>query len=294
MRAAWPQHKPMSVRISAHDWVEGGITPDDAVQIARLFKAAGADMIDCSSGQVSKLEKPVYGRMFQTPFADRIRNEAGIGAIAVGSIYEADHANSIIAAGRADLCAVGRPHLANPAWTLAEAARIGYTVAWPGSTCPANSKWKEISPEEMMEDEEEQLDLASRLTQDHHQSLKLWLRMLSCTVKIENEIRSRLRASFGITLPRFDLMAQLERYPQGLRMGELSKRMMVTGGNITGITDQLEQEKLVVRVPDPKDGRAYSVKLTAAGRKAFATMAAEHESWIEELLQDISSADKAN
>ena len=132
MRAAWPAHKPMSVRISAHDWVEGGITPDDAVQIARLFKAAGADMIDCSSGQVSKQEKPVYGRMFQTPFADRIRNEAGIGAIAVGSIYEADHANSIIAAGRADLCAVGRPHLANPAWTLTQAASIGYkAIAWP-------------------------------------------------------------------------------------------------------------------------------------------------------------------
>jgi anthraniloyl-CoA monooxygenase len=132
MRAEWPEHKPMSVRISAHDWVEGGITPDDAVQIARLFKAAGVDMIDCSSGQVSKQEKPVYGRMFQTPFADRIRNEAGIGAIAVGSIYEADHANSIIAAGRADLCAVGRPHLANPAWTLEQAASIGYkAIAWP-------------------------------------------------------------------------------------------------------------------------------------------------------------------
>jgi anthraniloyl-CoA monooxygenase len=141
MRAAWPQHKPMSVRISAHDWVEGGTTPDDAVQIARMFKAAGADMIDCSSGQVSKREKPVYGRMFQTPFADRIRNEAGIGAIAVGSIYEADHANSIIAAGRADLCAVGRPHLANPAWTLAEAARIGYTaVAWPKQYLPGKQQ----------------------------------------------------------------------------------------------------------------------------------------------------------
>jgi len=141
MRAAWPQHKPMSVRISAHDWVEGGITPDDAVQIARLFKAAGADMIDCSSGQVSKLEKPIYGRMFQTPFADRIRNEAGIGAIAVGSIFEADHANGIIAAGRADLCAVGRPHLANPAWTLAEAARIGYSaVAWPKQYLPAKQQ----------------------------------------------------------------------------------------------------------------------------------------------------------
>jgi anthraniloyl-CoA monooxygenase len=132
MRAVWPADRPMSVRISAHDWVEGGITPEDAVAIARLFKEAGADMIDCSSGQVSKQEKPVFGRMYQTPFADRIRNEAGIPAIAVGSIFEADHANSIIAAGRADLCAVGRPHLANPAWTLTEAARIGFTaIAWP-------------------------------------------------------------------------------------------------------------------------------------------------------------------
>ncbi len=132
MRAVWPAAKPMSVRISAHDWVEGGITPEDAVAIARLFKALGADMIDCSSGQVSKQEKPVFGRMYQTPFADRVRNEAGIPAIAVGAIFEADHANSIIAAGRADLCAVGRPHLADPAWTLHEAARIGFTaVAWP-------------------------------------------------------------------------------------------------------------------------------------------------------------------
>jgi anthraniloyl-CoA monooxygenase len=132
MRAVWPAGKPISVRISAHDWVEGGITPEDAVQIARLFKDAGADMIDCSSGQVSKQEKPLFGRMYQTPFADRIRNEAGIPAIAVGSIFEADHANSIIAAGRADLCAVGRPHLANPAWTLTEAAKIGFSaIAWP-------------------------------------------------------------------------------------------------------------------------------------------------------------------
>ena len=147
-------------------------------------------------------------------------------------------------------------------------------------------------PEKNQEAEQEQLDLASRLTSDHHQSLKLWLRMLSCTTKIENEIRSRLRTSFGITLPRFDLMAQLERHPQGLRMGELSKRMMVTGGNITGITDQLEQENLVVRVPDPKDGRAYSVTLTAAGRRAFSVMAQEHEGWIAELLQDMSGTDK--
>jgi len=132
VRAAWPEHLPMSVRISANDWVEGGITPSDAVEIARAFKAAGADLIDCSSGQVSKLEKPIYGRMFQTPFSDRVRNEAGIATMAVGAISEADHVNSIIAAGRADLCAVARPHLANPAWTLTEAAKIGYTpITWP-------------------------------------------------------------------------------------------------------------------------------------------------------------------
>ncbi|WLI90226.1 MarR family transcriptional regulator [Massilia sp. R2A-15] len=136
------------------------------------------------------------------------------------------------------------------------------------------------------------IDLATRLTQDHHQSLKLWLRMLSCTTRIENEIRTRLRATFGITLPRFDLMAQLERHPDGLRMGELSKRMMVTGGNITGITDQLEQEKLVVRVPDPKDRRAYSVMLTPAGRRAFSDMAAVHEGWVADLLKDIPPEDK--
>ena len=132
IRAAWPHDKPISVRISAHDWVEGGITPSDAVEIARAFKAAGADMIDCSSGQVSAEQKPTYGRMYQTPFADRIRNEAGIATIAVGAISEADHVNSIISAGRADLCAIARPHLANPAWTLTEAAKIGYTgLAWP-------------------------------------------------------------------------------------------------------------------------------------------------------------------
>ncbi|HEX2545110.1 MAG TPA: bifunctional salicylyl-CoA 5-hydroxylase/oxidoreductase [Ramlibacter sp.] len=132
LRAVWPQDKPMSVRISAHDWVEGGITPDDAVQIARAFKAAGCDLVDCSSGQVSKKQQPVYGRMYQTPFADRIRNEAGIATMAVGAISEADHVNSIIAAGRADLCAVARPHLANPAWALLEAAKIGYhDLPWP-------------------------------------------------------------------------------------------------------------------------------------------------------------------
>ncbi|TCK39224.1 anthraniloyl-CoA monooxygenase [Paraburkholderia sp. BL8N3] len=141
MRAVWPADKPMSVRISAHDWVDGGMTPDDAVEIARAFKAAGADLIDVSSGQVSKDEKPVYGRMFQTPFSDRVRNEAGIATIAVGAISEADHVNGIIAAGRADLCAIARPHLANPAWTLNEAARIGYfDIEWPRQYRAAKSQ----------------------------------------------------------------------------------------------------------------------------------------------------------
>jgi anthraniloyl-CoA monooxygenase len=132
IRAVWPDDLPISVRISAHDWVEGGITPQDAVLVAKAFKEAGADMIDCSSGQVSKDQKPVYGRMYQTPFADRIRQEVGIPTIAVGAISEADHVNSIIAAGRADLCAIARPHLANPAWTLTEAAKIGFKdLPWP-------------------------------------------------------------------------------------------------------------------------------------------------------------------
>lgn len=132
MREAWPHDRPMSVRISACDWAPGGLTPDDAAEVARLFKAAGADVIDCSSGQVSKAEQPVYGRMFQVPFSDRIRNEVGIRTIAVGNIFDGDHVNTIIAAGRADLCAIARPHLADPAWTLHEAAKQGYSdITWP-------------------------------------------------------------------------------------------------------------------------------------------------------------------
>ncbi len=141
VREVWPNALPISVRISAHDWVEGGITPDDAIDIARAFQEAGADLIDCSSGQVSKKEKPVFGRMFQTPFSDRIRNEVGIPTMAVGAISEADHVNGIIAAGRADLCAIARPHLADPAWTLHEAARIGYAgIAWPKQYRAAKSQ----------------------------------------------------------------------------------------------------------------------------------------------------------
>jgi len=132
MRAAWPAERPMSVRISAHDWVPGGNTDADAVVVARLFKEAGCDFIDVSSGQTTRAAKPVYGRMYQTPFADRIRNEVGISTIAVGAITEADQANSIIAAGRADLCAIARPHLADPAWTLHEMAKLqSRDVDWP-------------------------------------------------------------------------------------------------------------------------------------------------------------------
>ncbi|MBT2301512.1 bifunctional salicylyl-CoA 5-hydroxylase/oxidoreductase [Variovorax paradoxus] len=132
MRAAWPAERPMSVRISAHDWAPGGNTDADAVVVARLFKEAGCDFIDVSSGQTTRSAKPVYGRMYQTPFADRIRNEVGISTIAVGAITDADQANSIIAAGRADLCAIARPHLADPAWTLHETAKLqSRDVDWP-------------------------------------------------------------------------------------------------------------------------------------------------------------------
>jgi anthraniloyl-CoA monooxygenase len=130
MRAAWPAAKPMSVRISATDWVEGGITGDDAVEIARAFKCAGVDLMDVSAGQTSIRAQPVYGRMFQTPFADRIRNEVGIATMAVGNITEYDHLNSIIAAGRADLCALARPHLTDPHFALRAAATLGYGEQW--------------------------------------------------------------------------------------------------------------------------------------------------------------------
>jgi anthraniloyl-CoA monooxygenase len=143
VRAAWPEDRPISVRISAHDWAEGGNTAEDASIFAEMFKAAGADLIDCSSGQVVEEAQPVYGRMYQTPFSDRIRNEVDVATIAVGAISEADHANSIIAAGRADLCAIARPHLADPAFVLHEAARIGYEgVAWPKQYLSARRQYE--------------------------------------------------------------------------------------------------------------------------------------------------------
>lgn len=140
--------------------------------------------------------------------------------------------------------------------------------------------------------ESAQLDIESRITEDHHESLRVWLRLLACTQLIERRLRQRLQRRLGTTMPRFDLMAQLERVPEGLKMIELSHRLMVTGGNITGITDQLEDEGLVVRDPDPEDRRAYRVKLTKEGQRVFRRMATEHEQWVIELFDGLSSADK--
>ena len=131
LRAVWPDDRPMSVRLSATDWVDDGLTPEDAVAIARAFADAGCDLIDVSAGQTSEQAKPVYGRMYQTPFSDRIRNEAGVATMAVGNIYETDHVNSILAAGRADLCALARPHLADPNWSLRAAAELGWRGIQP-------------------------------------------------------------------------------------------------------------------------------------------------------------------
>jgi anthraniloyl-CoA monooxygenase len=133
VRKIWPDEKPISVRISAHDWVgPDGIRPQDAVEIARILTEAGVDLIDVSAGQTSTRARPVYGRMFQTPFSDRIRNEAGVATLAVGNIYEPDHVNSILMAGRADLVCLARPHLSDPYWTLHAAAELRYDgVNWP-------------------------------------------------------------------------------------------------------------------------------------------------------------------
>jgi anthraniloyl-CoA monooxygenase len=133
MRAVWPDHKPMSVRISAHDWIDGGVTPDEAVEIAKAFHTAGADIIDVSSGQTDPAEEPIYGRMFQTPFSDRIRNETGINTMAVGNISDWDQVNGILMAGRADLVCLARAHLADPFWTLHAAVEQGDEAStWPG------------------------------------------------------------------------------------------------------------------------------------------------------------------
>jgi DNA-binding MarR family transcriptional regulator len=136
------------------------------------------------------------------------------------------------------------------------------------------------------------VDAETRIRDDHHLSVRLWLRMLSCTNRIEGIVRQKLQASFATTLPRFDLMAQLERARHGLKMSELSQRMMVTGGNVTGITDGLEKEGLVVRVVDPADRRVYRVRLTTEGQRQFRRMAAEHEQWVIALFEGMSARDK--
>lgn len=136
------------------------------------------------------------------------------------------------------------------------------------------------------------LDHETRAHGDDHEALRLWLRLLTCTNLIETAIRADLRRDFDVTLPRFDLMAQLYRHPAGLKMGELSQRLMVTGGNVTGIADQLAKEGLVTREPDPADRRAWRISLTAAGRKAFAQMAALHEQWVIDLMRGLSDSER--
>jgi DNA-binding MarR family transcriptional regulator len=135
-------------------------------------------------------------------------------------------------------------------------------------------------------------DPESRLHGDHHDALRLWLRLLTCTLLIERRIKGRLRDRFAMTLPRFDLMAQLERAPSGLKMSEVSRRLMVSGGNVTGLVDQLVAEGLVERTDVPGDRRAQAVRLTPPGRKAFHAMATEHERWVVGLMSDLSASDR--
>ncbi len=131
MRSEWPAAKPMTVRVSATDWSDGGLSAEDSLEVARAFSAHGVDAVDVSTGQTVAFEEPSFGRSYQTPFADRIRNVAGIATIAVGAISGYDDVNSIILAGRADLCALGRAHLYDPAWTLHAAADQDVDVPWP-------------------------------------------------------------------------------------------------------------------------------------------------------------------
>ncbi|MEI5677299.1 MULTISPECIES: bifunctional salicylyl-CoA 5-hydroxylase/oxidoreductase [unclassified Mesorhizobium] len=147
VREVWPREKPISVRISANDWVgDKGVTPKEAVEVAKMFQQAGVDICDVSAGQTTELARPVYGRMFQTPFSDRIRNETGMATMAVGNIYEPDHVNSILLAGRADLVCLARPHLTDPYWTLRAAASLGDTVeAWPAPYQPGGDQIRRLA-----------------------------------------------------------------------------------------------------------------------------------------------------
>lgn len=140
--------------------------------------------------------------------------------------------------------------------------------------------------------DEQALGLEARVAEADHQSLKLWLRLLACSTQIEIEIRRRLRQRFGVSLPRFDFLAQLHRHPDGLRMNALSRYLMVSGGNVTGLTDELEKDGLVARDGDPHDRRSVRVRLTPAGRRAFERMASEHEGWVVELFAGLEGSDK--
>lgn len=140
--------------------------------------------------------------------------------------------------------------------------------------------------------DDERIGHEARAVADDHIDLKIWLRLLACSTQIEQQIRQHLRARFATTLPRFDYLAQLERHPDGLRMNALSRYLMVTGGNITGLTDQLEKEGMVTRVDDPEDRRSWRVALTPKGRTEFAAMAAAHEAWLTAMFQGLGAGDK--
>lgn len=139
---------------------------------------------------------------------------------------------------------------------------------------------------------DDQIGLEARAQTQDHLDIKIWLRMFACNAQVERSVRQHLRASFGTTLPRFDFMAQLDRHPEGLRMKSLSSYLMVTGGNVTALTDQLDQEGLVERIGDPEDRRVWRVRLTAKGREAFAAMAAEHERWLNDLFEGVPAQTK--
>ena len=174
VRAAWPGDRPMAVRISATDWIQGGLSGKDAVEIAAIFKAHGCDLIDVSTGQTDPASKPVYGRMYQTLFAEQIRNEAGIATMAVGAITSADQVNTIIASGRADLCALARPHLADPSFTLRAAAEytaLGYTidgVSWPKQYLPGRQQLEALARRARLDAEQKQAELRRAIQHGSH------------------------------------------------------------------------------------------------------------------------------
>lgn len=167
-------------------------------------------------------------------------------------------------------------------------SRAGRSVAH----CPRPGLKTEEGKLNQKTDETAVVDHEVRAGADQDEALRLWLRMLSCTSLIERQVRSNLRREFDITLPRFDLMAHLERSPQGLRMGDLSRRMMVTSGNVTGITDQLESEGLVIREFSPRDRRAFIVRLTPNGRRVFRRMAQAYEQWIVGMFDTLPVSDR--